>query len=186
MKELFDGQKIIPAAHNQRDIEKISALDVSYMVMLETHVAQVKSLVQFAKSTGKKVLLHADLINGLKNDDYAIDFICQEIRPDGIISTRGNVILKAKQHKVLAIQRLFMIDSSAYSKGMALVEKVQPDAIELLPGILPEQIAKMDTCLQIPIIAGGLIERSSQIDAVLAAGATAITTSNKELWKTVV
>jgi glycerol uptake operon antiterminator len=185
VKELFDGQKIIPAAHNQRDIEKISALDVSYMVMLETHVAQVKSLVQFAKSTGKKVLLHADLINGLKNDDYAIDFICQEIRPDGIISTRGNVILKAKQHKVLAIQRLFMIDSSAYSKGMGLVEKVQPDAIELLPGILPEQIAKMDACLQIPIIAGGLIERSTQIDAVLAAGATAITTSNKDLWETV-
>ncbi|WP_088808918.1 MULTISPECIES: glycerol-3-phosphate responsive antiterminator [Listeria] len=182
MKELFGGQKIIPAAHHQRDIEKIAEQSVQYMVMLETHVAQVKSLVDFAKSTGKKVLLHADLINGLKNDDYAVDFICQQIRPDGIISTRGNVILKAKQHKVLAIQRLFMIDSSAYQKGMKLVEKVQPDAIELLPGILPEQIANMHEKLQIPIIAGGLIERQSQIDAVLAAGATAITTSNKELW----
>ncbi len=180
--ELFGGQKIIPAAHHQRDIEKITKQSVQYMVMLETHVAQVKSLVDFAKSTGKKVLLHADLINGLKNDDYAIDFICQQIRPDGIISTRGNVILKAKQHKVLAIQRLFMIDSSAYQKGMKLVEKVEPDAIELLPGILPEQIADLSKKLQIPIIAGGLIERKSQIDTVLEAGAAAVTTSNKELW----
>ncbi|EUJ33226.1 glycerol uptake responsive antiterminator [Listeria floridensis FSL S10-1187] len=184
MKDLFNGQRIIPAAHNQRDIEKIAELsDATYMVMLETHVAQLGSLVKFAKSTGKKVLLHADLVNGLKNDDYAIDFLCQEIRPDGIISTRGNVILKAKQHKVLAIQRLFMIDSSAYTKGSTLIEKVQPDAIELLPGILPEQIGKMIQAMDIPVIAGGLIERYDQIDAVLAAGATAVTTSDKSLWQ---
>ncbi|EUJ17795.1 glycerol uptake responsive antiterminator [Listeria aquatica FSL S10-1188] len=184
MIELFARQRIIPAAHNQKDIEKIAELKNSghYMVMLETHVAQLKSLVTFASSTGKKVLLHADLINGLKNDDYAIDFLCQEIRPAGIISTRGNVILKAKQHKVLAIQRLFMIDSSANTKGKALIQKVQPDAIELLPGILPEQIENMIREMKIPVIAGGLIEREEQVQQALLAGATAITTSDKKLW----
>ncbi|EAC4663781.1 glycerol-3-phosphate responsive antiterminator [Listeria monocytogenes] len=178
----FSGQSIIPAAHNQRDMEKILELDLTYMVMLETHVAQLKSLVKYAQASGKKVLLHADLVNGLKNDDYAIDFLCTEIRPDGIISTRGNAIMKAKQHKMLAIQRLFMIDSSAYNKGVALIQKVQPDCIELLPGIIPEQVQKMTQKLHIPVIAGGLIETKEQVDQVIARGAIAVTTSNKHLW----
>ncbi|MBC1651656.1 glycerol-3-phosphate responsive antiterminator GlpP, partial [Listeria booriae] len=58
----FSGQSIIPAAHNQKDMEKILELDVTYMVMLETHVAQLKSLIKYAQSGGKKVLLHADLV----------------------------------------------------------------------------------------------------------------------------
>ncbi|EUJ27166.1 glycerol-3-phosphate responsive antiterminator, partial [Listeria cornellensis] len=105
----FNGQTVIPAAHNHRDVEKILHLDAEYMVMLETQVGQLKSLVNLAASGGKKVILHADLIHGLKNDEYAVDFLCQDVRPAGIISTRGNTyILKSKnKHKVLAIQRLF-------------------------------------------------------------------------------
>lgn len=178
----FSGQTIIPAAHNQKDMEKILELDRTYMVMLETHVAQLKALVKYAQDSGKKVLLHADLVNGLKNDDYAIDFLCKEIRPDGIISTRANAILKAKQHKMLAIQRLFMIDSSAYNKGVTLIQKVQPDCIELLPGIIPARVQKMTEKLHIPVIAGGLIETTDQINQVITSGAIAVTTSNKELW----
>ncbi|MBC2368083.1 glycerol-3-phosphate responsive antiterminator [Listeria booriae] len=179
----FNGQTIIPAAHNHRDVEKILNLDAEYMVMLETQVGQLKSLINLAASGGKKVLLHADLINGLKNDEYAVDFLCQEIRPAGIISTRGNVIIKAKQHKVIAIQRLFMLDSSAFTKGTALVQKVQPDFIELLPGILPTMVEQMTELLHIPVIAGGLITSQQQVDDILAAKATAITTSQKSLWK---
>ncbi|WP_239255013.1 glycerol-3-phosphate responsive antiterminator [Listeria ilorinensis] len=183
MKGLFGEQTIIPAARHQKDVEKIVERTTGdYMVMLETHIAQLKPLVQFATKQGKKVLLHADLVNGLKNDDYAIEFLCQEVRPHGIISTRSNVILKAKQHHVLAIQRLFMIDSSAYEKGLMLIQKVQPDAVELLPGILPTQVEKTLNRLKIPIIAGGLIETARQIEAVRQAGAIAVTTSNQQLW----
>lgn len=179
---MFGQQKIIPAAHDQRDIEKIIDTNAEYLVMLETRISQLKSLVSLVKSANKKVIIHADLINGLKNDDYGAEYLCQEIRPTGIVSTRGNVILKAKQHKVIAIQRLFTIDSSAYSKGIHLIEKTKPDAIELLPGILPDQIAKMKTLMAIPLIAGGLIETSDQVENALKSGAVAITTSNQKLW----
>ncbi|MBC6308034.1 glycerol-3-phosphate responsive antiterminator [Listeria sp. FSL L7-1582] len=179
----FNGQTVIPAAHNHRDVEKILSLDAEYMVMLETQVGQLKSLVNLAASGGKKVILHADLIHGLKNDEYAVDFLCQDVRPAGIISTRGNVILKAKQHKVLAIQRLFMLDSSAFTKSTALVQKTKPDYIELLPGILPTMVEQMTEQFNIPVIAGGLITTQAQVDEILAAKATAITTSQKSLWK---
>lgn len=179
---MFGQQKIIPAVHQERDIEKIIALDGEYLVMLETHIAQLKSLVNLAKSANKKVILHADLINGLKNDDYGAEYLCQEIRPAGIVSTRSNVVIKAKQQHIIAIQRLFTIDSSAYTKGIAMIEKTNPDAIELLPGILPNQIARMKAMMNIPLIAGGLIETEEQVNAALENGAIAITTSNKKLW----
>lgn len=179
---MFGQQKIIPAAHQERDIEKIIALDGEYLVMLETHIAQLKSLVNLAKSANKKVILHADLINGLKNDDYGAEYLCQEIRPAGIVSTRSNVVIKAKQQHIIAIQRLFTIDSSAYTKGIAMIEKTNPDAIELLPGILPNQIARTKAMMNIPLIAGGLIETEEQVNAALENGAIAITTSNKKLW----
>ncbi|EUJ30005.1 Glycerol-3-phosphate responsive antiterminator [Listeria grayi] len=179
---MFGQQKIIPAAHQERDIEKIIALDGEYLVMLETHIAQLKSLVNLAKSANKKVILHADLINGLKNDDYGAEYLCQEIRPAGIVSTRSNVVIKAKQQHIIAIQRLFTIDSSAYTKGIAMIEKTNPDAIELLPGILPNQIARMKAMMNIPLIAGGLIETEEQVNDALENGAIAITTSNKKLW----
>lgn len=179
---MFGQQKIIPAAHQERDIEKIIALEGEYLVMLETHIAQLKSLVNLAKSANKKVILHADLINGLKNDDYGAEYLCQEIRPAGIVSTRSNVVIKAKQQHIIAIQRLFTIDSSAYTKGIAMIEKTNPDAIELLPGILPNQIARMKAMMNIPLIAGGLIETEEQVNAALENGAIAITTSNKKLW----
>ncbi len=50
----FSNQSIIPAAHNQKDMEKILELDLTYMVMLETHVAQLKALVKYAQAGGKK------------------------------------------------------------------------------------------------------------------------------------
>lgn len=64
-----------------------------------------------------------------------------------------------------------------------MFKKIKPDYIELLPGILPTMVEQMTELLHIPVIAGGLITTQAQIDEILAAKATAITTSQKSLWK---
>lgn len=53
------------------------------------------------------MIYHVDLIHGIRSDEYATEFICQEYNPYGLISTKSNVILKAKQKGVIAIQRIF-------------------------------------------------------------------------------
>lgn len=77
--------------------------------MLDVHLAQLQNIVKLAKSHQKKVLVHADLIQGLKNDKHSAEFLCQSIKPDGIISTRAEVLKVAKKNQVLTIQRLFFI-----------------------------------------------------------------------------
>jgi glycerol uptake operon antiterminator len=82
----------------------------------------------------------------------------------------------------LAIQRLFLLDSSALEKSYTLLERTRPDFIEVLPGIMPHIIKEVRERSGIPIFAGGLIRSVSEVELALEAGATAVTTSNKELW----
>lgn len=169
--------------HTFKDIEAVAQSSVSYMVLLGGHIGQLHSIVNFAKQHGKKIFLHADLIDGLKNDEYAADFLCQSIAPAGIISTRANVVMRAKQRGVIAIQRTFLLDSEALERSYRLLEKTKPDFIEVLPGIMPEMIAEVKENTGIPVIAGGLIRTKQHVDQALQAGAAAITTSRKQLWE---
>ncbi|MDQ0060054.1 glycerol-3-phosphate responsive antiterminator [Paenibacillus harenae] len=176
-------QIVLPAVRKQKDVEAVIATPYTYMVLLGGHLGQLKPIVDLANQHGKKVLLHADLIDGLKNDEYAAEFLCQSIRPSGLISTRSTVIARTKKNGLIAIQRLFLIDSDAIEHSYTLLEKTRPDYIEVLPGIMPDMIREVKERSGIPIIAGGLIRTPGDVSNALAAGASAITTSRKELWQ---
>jgi glycerol uptake operon antiterminator len=176
-------QKIIPAIKTMKDFEKFLSSSYVHAVLLELHIAQLKSVFQYARQCGKNLITHTDLIQGLSHDEYAAEYLCQEFKPYGLISTRGSVIVKAKQKKVLAIQRIFLLDSHALEKSYQLIEKTRPDFIEVMPGAMPHVIREVKERTGIPILAGGLIRTIDDVERALEAGATAITTSNKELWK---
>ena len=91
--------------------------------------------------------------------------------------------MKTKQNGLIAIQRLFLLDSSALEKSYTLLERTQPDYIEVLPGVIPHIIKEVKERSGIPIFAGGLIRSVSDVEQALGAGATAVTTSNTELWQ---
>jgi glycerol uptake operon antiterminator len=179
----FHNQSILPAIRKMKDLEKLLDSSFSYIVLLDSHIGQLRSIVDLAKANGKKILLHVDLVEGLKNDEYAAEYLCQHIRPEGLISTRAGVITKTKQNGLLAIQRLFLLDSSALEKSYTLLERTQPDYIEVLPGIMPHMIKEVRERTGIPIFAGGLIRTVSDVELALEAGAAAVTTSHKGLWK---
>ncbi len=180
--EIYE-QRILPAVRQIKDLEKLLRSKYTYIVLLDLHVAQLKSVVSLAKRHGKKVFLHVDLIRGLQSDAYATEFLCQEFEPYGLLSTKANVITKAKQKGVIAIQRIFLIDSSSLEKSYALLEKTRPDYIEVLPGALTEVIADVKEQTGIPILAGGFLRSVEDAEKALAAGATAITTSDRSLWR---
>ncbi|MCT8139366.1 glycerol-3-phosphate responsive antiterminator [Anaerobacillus sp. CMMVII] len=178
----FNGQRILPAVRRYKDLEKLVKSDYTYIVLLNSHIGQLKHLIQLAKNNEKKVLLHADLVQGLRNDEYAAQFLCQDIRPAGLISTRKNVVVTAKKHQLISIQRLFLLDSIALESSYKLLETTQPDFIEVLPGVMPHIIKEVYEKSRIPIVAGGLIRQKHEVGEALRAGATAVTTSRAELW----
>jgi glycerol uptake operon antiterminator len=175
-------QHIIPAIRNMKDFDVLLKSEYEYLVLLNVHLAQVHSIVQKAREHNKKMLIHADLIDGLMSDEYATEYLAQEIKPAGIISTRNGVILTAKKKGLITIQRLFLLDTLALDNSYLQLEKTKPDYIEILPGIMPHIIQEVLEKTNIPVLTGGLIRTEADIHQALKAGATAVTTSRKELW----
>jgi glycerol uptake operon antiterminator len=179
----FEGQKILPAIRSMKDFDKMLETSFEYGVFLDLHVGMLKSVFQYARQQNRKMFLHIDLIHGLSNDEYGAEYVCQEVKPYGIISTKGNVIKKARQKSVYATQRMFVIDSSAMKRSIDLIHKTDPDYIEVLPGVVPKIITEIREKTGKPIFAGGLIDTIEEVEAAIEAGATAITTSDRTLWK---
>lgn len=176
------NKKVIPAISSIKNLEKFITSPYEIGVLLDSHIAQLKNINDLAEKYGKKLMFHMDLIEGIKNDEKGTEFICQEFRPYGLISTKANVIRKAKQKGVLSIQRMFLIDSHAVEQSYRHIKMTDPDYIEVLPGTLPSMIREVAEKTNIPILAGGLIRKPEEVEKAIAAGATAVTTSAKHLW----
>lgn len=179
----MEPKGIIPAIRHLKVFEKALNSSHEWIVLLETRLGHVKSVVRHARQANKKVLIHIDLIQGLKPDEYGIEYLANEIKPDGIISTRGSVVELTKKHKLIAVQRLFLLDSLSLENYVNLNERYKPDYMEVLPGIVPDIIREIHQQTNIPIIAGGLIKKQSEVEEALAAGAIAVSTSCTDLWK---
>lgn len=173
---------VIPAIRSIKDFEIAVTSDHEYIILLETRLSQLGSLVKLAKKHDKKVIIHTDLVQGLKSDEYGLEYLVNNVKVDGLISTRLNVINYAKKYGLISIQRLFVLDSYALNNNLRTSKEVQPDFIEILPGIIPSLIKEIQEKTGLPIIAGGLIRTKEDVDNCLANGAFAVTTSNKELW----
>jgi glycerol uptake operon antiterminator len=178
----FDGQKVIPAARTVKDFEELLVAREQTLILLNAHLAQIPRLVHMAHQSQKKVFLHADFVQGLKQDEAGAQFLCQVVRPDGIISTHSNVVVTARKHRVTAIQRIFLLDSHSLETSYRVLQASQPDYIEVLPGLLPEVLREVAKRSGIPMIAGGFIKSAEDVATVLNAGAVAVTTSTKSLW----
>jgi glycerol uptake operon antiterminator len=129
------------------------------------------------------VLLHIDLVNGLSNDESGLRYVATLPRLDGIVTTRHHLAPAARKLGLMSVVRLFLQDGRAVERGLQVIEKSKPDAVEVLPGVaflqVPERFAK----LPIPCIAGGLIRTPEIVKQILAAGCRAVSTSNVKLWE---
>lgn len=175
--------KVIPAIRKIKDFEKVLESGHETIILLESRVSQLQNLVKYAHQYGKKIYVHADLISGLKADKYGIEFLTNNVKVDGIISTRGEVISLVKKQRIVAIQRLFALDSHALDHNLQIWKRVNPDYIEILPAILPGIIKEVQEETGIPIIAGGLIRTEQDVKETIKNGAVAVTTSSNLLWE---
>nr|WP_269719686.1 MULTISPECIES: glycerol-3-phosphate responsive antiterminator [Bacillus] len=176
------NQTIIPAIRNIKEFNQFLQSNYQVGIFMDFHIAQMKSLYEVARQHEKKMILHVDKVNGIKADEYGTEFICQEFKPYGIISTKSNVIMKAKQKGVISIQRIFLIDGSSIEKNIKLFQKTDPDFIEILPGVIPKAIESIRMRANKEVLTGGLIETREEVRSAIVAGATAVTTSKQELW----
>ncbi|MBH0230923.1 glycerol-3-phosphate responsive antiterminator [Halobacillus yeomjeoni] len=174
---------VLPAVKTVKEFEALLDSETEVIILLESRLGLLRKLVKVGQKAGKKIFVHVDLIQGLKADDFGMEYIGQEVKPDGVISTRAHVIRQAKKYEMVSVQRLFLIDSQAIEHNVKLMKKSQPDYVEVLPGVLPGMIREIKARLGIPVIAGGLIRHADEVDEAIEAGASAVSSSHKDLWR---
>jgi len=129
------------------------------------------------------VLLHIDLVNGLANDESGLRYVATLEGIDGIVTVRHHLSGLARKLGMMCVVRLFLQDGRAVERGLAVIDKSKPDAVEVLPGVAFLQVPERFADLPIPCIAGGLIRTPETVRQILAAGCKAISTSNVKLWE---
>ena len=176
----FDNP-IIAVVRDVKDLEESLQSNASAIFLLSGTLLNIKQLVMQCKGR-KYVFLHVDLIEGLDKDLGAIQYLAEVVKPDGIISTRNQVIKYGKEMGLFTIQRYFCMDSLALRTGIKSIEQTNPDTVELLPGIIPRAVAYWTSQIVKPIIAGGMVKTKEDVIENLKNGAIAVSTSCEELW----
>lgn len=180
---MLQDNPIIVAVRDPRDLKDALDSQSQIIFLLTGNVFNLKKMVEICLKAGKFVFVHLDLIKGYSQDNYFIKYLKDEIKPTGIISTKNNIISRAKHENLITVQRLFLLDSSAMNVSIESARRIKPDAIELLPGLVPKLIKLVQSKIDIPIISGGFIESPEEVRSCLLAGALSASTSHKPLWR---
>ncbi len=178
---MFNNQIVIPAISSHQSMKTFIKSDLTYGLIMGFQLAQLDNVVRTLKQNGKKVLVHLELIKGLSNDDFGAIYLIQELRVDGIITTKPRVIELCKKRNVFGIMRFFLKDKLSLDQSITLVNATKPHLIEVLPA-MPHKLHLLKPHINIPMLVGGLIESEEEVRQCVESGAFAITTSKESLW----
>ena len=182
IRDLFEISPIITAVKDEPGLEKALKTESPVVFLLFGNICNITGLVDQVKNSGKIAIVHVDLIQGLSSKEVAVDFIHQNTRADGIISTKAPLVRHAMDLGMISGQRTFLIDSMALETTKKQLLTFQPDFMELMPGVMPKILKTVRGYTEIPLVAGGLISDKKDILAAFDAGVDAVSTTREELW----
>ena len=127
--------------------------EIQVIFVLYGDICTIPEIVDRIKDSGKKALVHIDLIAGLSTKEISVEFIRRQTKADGIITTKPALVRRAKELGLFTVLRFFVIDSLAL-KNIENLESQRgmsrPDFIEVLPGVMPKVLRKIAKVSRIP------------------------------------
>jgi glycerol uptake operon antiterminator len=175
--------RVIPAVKVEAGLKKALQSHHDILFLLYGDIVSLDGTVNAVLKSGKMPFVHLDMISGLASNAVVLDYFYRHFRREcGVITTKGSLARKALELGISVVQRYFMLDSLSVESAVEGIVKIRPDAIEIMPGILPRVIAHISRQTTVPVIAGGLIQAAADIEKILASGAIATSVSRPELW----
>lgn len=176
------SDRIIASITNEDHLDIALRSRVKRINLVAGSMNTLPSIMERIRRAEKKVYLHVEMIQGIGRDAAAIQYLADTFKPDGIITTKSNIVAYAKQVNLPTIQRVFAVDSTAVDKAIKVIKTCKPDEIELMPGLMPRVIQEVKGQVNQPLIAGGLVRYQEEIDMALQSGADYVSMGNTKLW----
>ncbi|MCD8230741.1 MAG: glycerol-3-phosphate responsive antiterminator [Clostridiales bacterium] len=180
---MIEFNPVIMSVKDWEGVERCLTMDSKVVFILFGNICNISEIVKKIRDAGKIAIVHIDLIAGLSSREVAVDFMKQLTDLDGIISTRPALIRRARELGLFTILRFFLLDSLALQNLKKQESVVQPDMIEILPGVMPKVTKRLTEGLKTPVICGGLIADRDDVMNAIQAGAVAISSTNADVWE---
>lgn len=183
LKTILEDTPVIAAVKNDKELEAALNTDIQVIFILYGDICTICGITDRIKKAGRIAMVHLDLITGLSAKDITLDYIKNVVKADGVITTRSNLVKHAKEIGLYIVVRYFVVDSLALNSIEKQSKDNWPDAIEILPGVMPKIITKVNKISRVPVITGGLISEKEDVMEALKAGAIAISATSRTVWE---
>ncbi len=182
--ETLEVSPIIAAIKKEEDLNDLADLDMPFVFVLSSDIVRLEAIVKKLQKQGKFPFVHTDMLTGMASNPILAEYFYKKFGNScGILTTKKAIVEAAVRKDIRVVQRVFLIDSISIEANIRSLKKNEPDAIEVMPGVIPKEIRSLKKEMpHIPIIAGGLIETKQEIMEVLKAGGVAVSTTEKNLW----
>ena len=184
-RTVLEDNPVIIAIKNEEELEKCLTKEPKVVFVLYGDICSITGIVARLKEAGKVAVVHMDLIIGISGKEAAVDYLKEQVGADGIITTKSNLIKRARQQGLYTVLRFFVMDSMSLLNIEKQVGQTSPDVIEILPGVMPKVIRQVTEKMKrsrVPVIAGGLIRDREDVMAALNAGAVSVSSTNETVW----
>lgn len=178
---VFSKRKVCAAVRTKEDFNYSLESDVDVVFLLYSNIMTMKDYVYRAHKAGKIIFIHMDFVEGVGKDRGGLAYL-KSIGVDGILTTKTNMIRPAKDIGLITVQRFFIVDSHSVDTAVESIRIAKPDVVEIMPGVVEKKIKEFAEKVSMEILAGGLIEFKEDVDIAIEAGATAVSTADRELW----
>lgn len=173
---------IIASVYNLDKLDNALDSKCEIVFLLTANIFNLREISNRVREKNKGLYIYVDSIDGFSKDTWGLEYIVKNICPDGIITSKQNLIKLSKDMGVFIIQRLFISDSNSLENALTSIRINRPNVIEVLPGIIPRIIRDIVDNTRISLVSSGLINSKTDIDLSFKAGAIAISCSKEEVW----
>ncbi len=122
LEKYLKENPIIASIRNDSDFKYALNSKVTALFILHGDIFNLPRIMKECKEHNKLVFLHMDLIKGIGRDKEGIIYLAKKELCNGIVTTKSNLINVAKKEGLIAVQRLFLLDSAALKTGEQLLK----------------------------------------------------------------
>jgi glycerol uptake operon antiterminator len=183
LRLLLEASPVIPAVRSPECLQQAARAQGKIVYFLCGDPELLPEMCEAVRDAGKIAFVNLDLVQGLTRDATAVAYLAHH-GIGGIASTHNEPLCAARSSGLFTIERTFLLDSAGLQTALRWIDRVQQDAVEVLPAIVAPHLVRQlrDPAREIPVIAGGLINTFREIEELRAQGVISVTVSNTALW----
>jgi len=182
----YNVTKIIAALWNpKKEIIELTHYPGDTVFLLRSDIVSLPGYIKKIKRKNLKVFVDIDFCEGLSSGEYAFRYLTLN-GVDGVITVKPKIIEVARNFGVPSVLRSFALDSNSMRRLSDMLDSINPTFLEILPGAV---FPKVKNYLvqkgydKLKMIAAGLVKETEEAETIFKNGATAISTSERKLWK---